>query len=168
MGDKAGEIVWPSPGAAKLADVVTECGNQRKAAEKIGINIATLSRLMSGQLKAPGPRDEMTLEAFGIPKGEWVWYRDPADDVPGIDDDDLSPPAYLRTVRAWRKSLQSKATSPRDITAALDCERRAVELVRKAQEENAPEIIGLIRTALAPWPDAREAVAKALRDAGYG
>jgi hypothetical protein len=167
MGSKDPNI-WPSPGAAKLADLVEEHGSQKKAADSIGLNVATFSRLMSGNLKAPGPRDTAILEAAGIPPGEWKWYASP--EAPALDGDDLdlSPPAYLRTVRAWRKSLQSKATSPRDITAALDCERRAVELVRKAQEENAPEIIGLIREALAPWPDAREAVAKALRDAGYG
>ncbi len=83
--------------------------------------------------------------------------RDPE---PGVSD--ASPRGHLAIVRAWRERLQRVEAPARDITAALEAERRAVELVRRSAQEDAADIHAAILTALVPFPEAREAAARAV------
>lgn len=156
-----------SSGATQLAEIPRTL---KDLAVETGISTSVLSRLRSGELRAPSDRVALALELkLGIARSAWHMSDEAAAEepaaappVPPVPGDDASPRAHLALVRQWRTKLQRDKASPRDITAAFEAERRAVELVRKSTQEDAEEIVSEIQRVLQAFPEARAAVAEAL------
>lgn len=155
---------FANDGAAALDEIP---GTLKEISTRTGVSISVLSRLRNGE--QPSKRVAENLEEkLGIARDAWKRGA-PVPEEPGPAggasagvSDDASPRGHLTVARRWREWLQSQGAPARDVTAALEAERRAVELVRKASEEDAEEIIAEILSALEPFPEAREAVARVL------
>ncbi len=156
-----------SNGAKRLAAIP---GALKDIAEKCNVPTSTLSRLRTGALQYPSDAVGAKIELhLGITRDEWhqreeiVGFK-PTEvpEEPPKPEPPSTPQGHLQVCREWRIALQKKGASAKDITAALEAERRAVELVRKALNEGAAAIIDAIILALEPFPEAREAVARVL------
>lgn len=79
--------------------------------------------------------------------------------------DATSPRAHLETARAWRLALQAKGAPARDVTGALEAERRALEYARSA-DDRYERLLAAAKTILQPHPELLRALADACTEAG--
>ncbi len=156
-----------SNGAKQLAAIP---GALKDIAAKCSVPVSTLSRLRTGNLQYPSDAVGAKIELhLGISRDAWhqrdelpAFKPTEVPEEPPKPEPPSTPQGHLQVCREWRISLQKKGASAKDITAALEAERRAVELLRKSLNESAAAIIDVLLAALEPYPDAREAAAKAL------
>lgn len=137
----------------------------KELAELCGLSESVISRARSGKYVSDGVKAK--LQAAGVPLEAWNSGEGAEPDKPVPEEPsaaDTSPRAHLARVQRWRIKLENQKASPRDITAAFEAERRAVELVRKTSDEDAEANFAVIMQVLARFPEAREAVAAALEN----
>jgi transcriptional regulator with XRE-family HTH domain len=163
------DFSYVSDGAETLGK---QPGLLKELAARLEMPESTLSKLRSGAKLMPSEAVGKKLEEIlGIPYPSGWAKRVPDDDgeTPVAEPEKMTPHTHLIVVRAWRQKLQRDCVSPKDITAALEIERKAVALVvdYDRDEKRFSDIIEMIHAALADFPDAREAVKTVLEEAGY-
>lgn len=163
------------PQVVIVDDVLTQPNPRsfRQLGIQFGVSEKQLSRhLASHVLRQDAPRPPTGHHTASEPSGS-------TSTSPGLPEDATVDPAdVLRRQLAYLDGLPLEGLSPNQRTDLLEARRRTADSLSRISPPPAPSVVrvadvaGLgemfekIHEALKPWPEARAAIAQALRDAG--